>query len=144
MDVRYVPLPPSFNARPFTMLTYLTVFGVPVYHGKDVWRGKLTTGQSAQPDGIIAERMLRDWDATRAIIERVFGVQMHATSPSRRAALRGLRKLTRGQSISPRVASEIQRAASAAMTLPGGPSGVGLRGFNRSSSVPRKRQMAVG
>ena len=26
-DVRYMPLPPSFNSRPFTMLTYLSVFG---------------------------------------------------------------------------------------------------------------------
>lgn len=26
-DIRYMPLPPSFNARPFTMLTYISVFG---------------------------------------------------------------------------------------------------------------------
>ena len=34
-----MPLPPSFNARPFTMFTYLTAFGMPVYHGKQIWKG---------------------------------------------------------------------------------------------------------
>lgn len=117
VDIRYVPLPPSFNARPFTMLTYLTVFGLPVYHGKDVWRGRLTTGERAEPDGIIAERMLRDWDATRDILAAQFARHHLISNSSRRSAERGLRKLMRGQPISARQAEEIRRRANAAAGL---------------------------
>jgi len=33
-DVRFLPLPPSFNARPYTELQAAKVFGAPVYHGQ--------------------------------------------------------------------------------------------------------------
>ena len=63
VDVRYMPLPPSFNARPFTMLQYLKAFGVPVYHGKEIWQHRDLDGEIvADVDILIGQRMLRDWD----------------------------------------------------------------------------------
>lgn len=72
VDVRYVPLPPSFNARPFTMLSYISAFGLPVYHGKDLWQRKDLAGQNAHVEAIIAQRMLRDWDQTRDLLAAQF------------------------------------------------------------------------
>ena len=40
-----MPLPPAFNARPFTMLSYLKVFGLPVYHGKELWKRQDLNGR---------------------------------------------------------------------------------------------------
>ena len=92
-DVRYLPLPPSFNARPFTMLTYLSVFGVSIYHGKDLWTGKLLSGEPGAPAAIIAERMLRDWDRTRDVLAAQFSLADLKSNASRRFALRGLRRI---------------------------------------------------
>ena len=55
-DLRYVPLPPGFNARPYTMLSYLSIFGIPVYHGKELWKGLDLSGQPAEQETIIAQR----------------------------------------------------------------------------------------
>ena len=72
VDVRYLPLPPSFNARPYTMLQYIDVFGVAVYHGKDLWQGKDLNGQPASVERIIGERMMRDWNKTAAVLAHHF------------------------------------------------------------------------
>ena len=95
VDVRFLPLPPSFNARPFTMLSYIHTFGLPVYHGKELWKGVGLNGQTAHVEAIIAERMLRDWDGTRDILAAQFNPE-HLTNVSRRAAARGWRRMHAG------------------------------------------------
>ena len=95
VDVRYLPLPPSFNARPFTMLSYLSTFGMPVYHGKDLFQRKNLAGQPAHVESLIAERMLRDWDQTRDILAAQFAPEFLANI-TRDAALRGARRASPG------------------------------------------------
>ena len=71
-QVRFLPLPPSFNARPYTMLQYLRVFGVPIYHGKGLWEHKGLSGRESSPEEMVRERMLRDWDAARGVLAGEF------------------------------------------------------------------------
>jgi len=66
-DVRFLPLPPSFNARPYTELQAAKVFGAPVYHGKQLWRRVAdadapNAGKPATPEQLVRFRMARDWD----------------------------------------------------------------------------------
>lgn len=72
VDVRFLPLPPSFNARPYTMLQYLRVFGVPIYHGKGLWEHKGLDGRDSTPEEMVRERMLRDWDGARDVLASEF------------------------------------------------------------------------
>ena len=58
-DVRFMPLPPAFNARPYTLYMHLNVFGVAVYHGHDL--PKSLEGRNASLEAIIGKRMLHDW-----------------------------------------------------------------------------------
>jgi hypothetical protein len=68
-DVRFLPLPPAFNARPYTMLQYYSVFGVPVYHGKELWSRKGLDGKEADMESVLRQRVLRDWDKARKVLE---------------------------------------------------------------------------
>merc|ERR1712228_513238 len=61
VDVRFLPLPPAFNARPHTLFRWLEPFGVSVYHGKELWKGQDLNGSAALPKEIIRQRMERDW-----------------------------------------------------------------------------------
>ena len=73
VDVRFMPLPPVFNARPYTMMHYVNVFGVPVYHGKDLWtRMDLQGKYEPNADAIISQRMLRDWNGTAEVLRTEF------------------------------------------------------------------------
>ena len=54
--ISYVPLPPAFNFRPFTVFQWLEPFGVSIYHGKDL-------RSEADPRATILERMKGDWAA---------------------------------------------------------------------------------
>ena len=96
-DLRFLPLPPSFNARPFTMYSYMQTFGLPVYHGKELWKGLDLSGKPAHVEAIIAERMLRDWDQTRDILAAQFEPQHLLNASNKEAALRGLRRMHRRQ-----------------------------------------------
>jgi len=93
VDVRYMPLPPTFNARPYTMLQYIDVFGVPVYHGKELRTGKDLRGEP-QPnmDLVIGERMMRDWNATTRVLMREFGLP----APSQAAPGQGVSRQSPG------------------------------------------------
>ena len=68
--VRFLPLPPAFNARPYTMYQWLVAFGMPVYHGKDLWARKGLSGETLDPEGLIRQRMLRDWDQALALVKQ--------------------------------------------------------------------------
>ena len=101
VDVRFMPLPPSFNARPYTMLSYINTFGLVVYHGKELWKGVSIAGSPAPVESMIAERMLRDWDSSRDVIARQFAAPFLANisqgdgrgwrriNAARKAALQG-------------------------------------------------------
>ena len=52
----YVPLPPGFS-RPYSMFTYLTAFGLPVYSRS--YGGLDLADRQAPTEAIIAQRMLR-------------------------------------------------------------------------------------
>ena len=67
--VRFLPLPPAFNARPFTMYHWLKAFGMPVYHGKDLWTHKGLDGEPAEPEGMIRQRMARDWTKALELVK---------------------------------------------------------------------------
>ena len=68
-SVRFLPLPPAFNARPFTMYTWLQAFGMPVYHGKHLWTHKGLDGKPAEPEAMIRQRMARDWGNALALVK---------------------------------------------------------------------------
>lgn len=82
-DVRFIPLPPSFNARPYTMYNYIPAFGFPIYHGelvpcpplcesrpremsrapppspgKELWR---FANDSVRTGRVVRERLLENW-----------------------------------------------------------------------------------
>ena len=63
VDVRFLPLPPSFNARPYTMYNYVPAFGFSVYHGKELWRsaGGQTANESLHTAQVVRERLLENW-----------------------------------------------------------------------------------
>ena len=69
-DVRFLPLPPSFNARPFTMYHWLKGFGMPIYHGKELWKRQGLKGEKLAPERIIEQRMLRDWSTSAVDLVR--------------------------------------------------------------------------
>ena len=69
-DVRFLPLPPAFNARPFTMYQWLKAFGMPVYHGKELWTRTGLNGQPAEPEAVIRERMERDWGKALELVKQ--------------------------------------------------------------------------
>jgi hypothetical protein len=69
-DVRFLPLPPAFNARPFTMYQWLKAFGMPVYHGKELWARTGLNGQPAEPEAVIRERMERDWGKALELVKQ--------------------------------------------------------------------------
>ena len=69
-DVRFLPLPPAFNARPFTMYQWLKAFGMPVYHGKELWTHKGLGGETAEPEQIIQQRMARDWSKAVELVKQ--------------------------------------------------------------------------
>jgi hypothetical protein len=78
--VRFFPLPPAFNARPYTMFQWARVFGVAVYHGKDLWRrradeGAPGAGTMATPDEMVAYRLARDWE------QAARGMRQHRGAP---------------------------------------------------------------
>ncbi len=61
--MRFFPLPPSFNARPMTMFQWAGVFGLPIYHGKELWRHRADedaprAGKPADAEAIITHRMV--------------------------------------------------------------------------------------
>ena len=93
-DVRYMPLPPGFNGRPYTMFTYLTAFGLPVYHGKELWKGLDLADRQAPTEAIIAQRMLRDWDEYRDVLAAQFAERhLPNTTSELDSARRGWRKM---------------------------------------------------
>ena len=47
------------------MLQYYNVFGMPLYHGKELWTGKDLHGHEAETEEILRQRTLRDWDMIR-------------------------------------------------------------------------------
>ena len=68
--MRFLPLPPAFNARPFTMYQWLKAFGMPVYHGKELWARTGLNGQPAEPEAVIRERMERDWGKALELVKQ--------------------------------------------------------------------------
>jgi hypothetical protein len=55
------------------MMHYVNVFGVPVYHGKDLWtRMDLQGRYEPNADAIISQRMLRDWNGTAEVLRTEF------------------------------------------------------------------------
>mmetsp|Transcript_29041 Transcript_29041/g.60951 ORF Transcript_29041/g.60951 Transcript_29041/m.60951 type:complete len:409 (+) Transcript_29041:276-1502(+) len=60
-DVRFMPLPPAFNARPYTLYQWLEPFGISIYHGKELWKHEGLDGQRVSVPQAIRQRMLRDW-----------------------------------------------------------------------------------
>lgn len=73
-EVRYVPLPPSFNVRPYTLYQWLYVFKFVVYHGKDMWGVGGVNG--AKDEGalrrLLGQRLLRDWGQVTNLIRKEF------------------------------------------------------------------------
>ena len=62
VDVRLMPLPPSFNARPYTLYHWLEAFGVVVFHGKEMWKHRDLSGRPvASMRELVRERMQRDY-----------------------------------------------------------------------------------
>ncbi|KAL1529165.1 hypothetical protein AB1Y20_000124 [Prymnesium parvum] len=70
-DVRFIPLPPAFNARPYTLFQWLQPFGLSVYHGKELWKLRDLQDKVATPQEIIRQRMVRDWDIAGQQIARI-------------------------------------------------------------------------
>ena len=68
-DVRFLPLPPAFNARPFIMYQWVKAFGMPVYHGKDLWTHRGLGGEPAEPEDVIRQRMERDWSQALELVK---------------------------------------------------------------------------
>ena len=77
VDVRLLPLPPSFNARESTTLGWLSTFGDALYHGHLLWR-------SADPRREAADQLQADLD--RGIV-RASGVHNESFVPRRKRAL---------------------------------------------------------
>ena len=57
--MRFLPLPPAFNARPYTLYQWLQPFGVAVYHGKEMWQHKNLAGKPASVRELVRERLVR-------------------------------------------------------------------------------------
>ena len=82
-DVRFLPLPPAFNARPFTMYGWVRVFGFPVIHTKDTW---LRNGSRVEvtPEAVALRHIVRGWvrDAPQQAREAAGSSLAAAASPS--------------------------------------------------------------
>lgn len=62
------------------MFQWARVFGVAVYHGKDLWRrradeGAPGAGTMATPDEMVAYRLARDWE------QAARGMRQHRGAP---------------------------------------------------------------
>ena len=74
-DVRYMPLPPAFNARPYTMFNWIGPFGFPMYHGKELWKREGLEGAAGgevTPEEAIRQRMVRDWGKAHELVKKHF------------------------------------------------------------------------
>lgn len=80
-DVRFIPLPPSFNARPFTLYQWLEAFGVSVYHGKEMWRHADAAGNPASVHTLIREKLMHDWSGALKLLERSLAEPAADSSP---------------------------------------------------------------
>ena len=69
-DLRFVPLPPGFNARPYTMYQHIAAFGFPVYHGKELWTGEAAPeGRKAEVEREMRQRLLDNWRTALALAQ---------------------------------------------------------------------------
>ena len=65
-DVRFLPLPPAFNARPYTMYSWVHSFGFAIVHAKDLWQPALSSPESpvAAVDADVRSRLREGWSRT--------------------------------------------------------------------------------
>ena len=87
VDLRMLPLPPSFNARPATLYEYLRSFGVSIYHGKELYTHRGLKGGQLEPKQMVGERMARDW---RGAVKLLDAREGGCEGGGWRGAIRGL------------------------------------------------------